>query len=266
MELKPLPIIIGMCILLVVAGGALWYVLTRPVSPAVVPTPLTKEEDLSPPQKYADSGAYYEITATYPKTAGIEKTAGKEADARAAAAMKFFIEQEAARFKDTNLSELTDEDIRVLGLGGDRRYTLDITYKKYVSPVASSYVYQLFTDTLGAHPNSYYRTFAFSSKTGDALRLEDLFMPSTDYLTVLSTLSREKLKKQMEAIGGVEPDKDMLEAGTTPDADNFQNFYFDGEDFVLIFPPYQVAPYVYGVQEVRIPTGELTQILRSEYR
>ncbi len=262
MEPKPLPIAIAVIILGIAAGG-LWYVLSRPTgNEPINPFPPSERTSGKPAeQTLKDSGQYYEITAKYPTSAGLTAR-----DALAASYMKTFVEQEAARFKDTNVSELTAEDIRIQGLGGDRRYTLDIGYTAYQSPVTTSFVYQMFADTLGAHPNTYYRTFTYDKKTGEGLALDAIFSPTAAYLEVLSMISREKLAIQMEKMGGVAPDKDMLEAGTTPDADNFQNFYLDGTDLVLVFPPYQVAAYVYGVQEVRIPRAELGNALQAQYR
>lgn len=267
MEPKPLPIAIAVIVLVVAAGG-LWYVLSRPTGNELVNPFPPSQGTLGEPteQTLKDSGQYYEITAKYPSSAGLTATAGAKEDALAVSSMKFFAEQEAARFKDTNVSSLTAEDIRIQGLGGDRQYALDIAYKAYRSPVAVSYVYLMYANTMGAHPNTYYRTFVFDAKTGEGLHLDDLFSPTADYLGVLSVLSREKLAVQMEKAGGVAPDADMLDAGTTPDADNFQNFYLEGADLVLIFPPYQVAPYVYGTQEVRIPRAELGNAFKVEFR
>lgn len=267
MEQKPLPIILAV-LLLLLASGALWYVLTRPAGNDMRnPFPTTSGEPAGGAQGLLeDSGQYYEITGRYPSSTTLTATAGAKQGALAVGYMKTFVEQEAARFKDTNISELTAEDIKIQELGGDRRYELDIEYTAYQSPVAVSYVYLMYANTMGAHPNTYYRTFVFDAKTGEGLHLDDIFSPTADYLGVLSVLSREKLAVQMEKAGGVAPDREMLDAGTTPDADNFQNFYLEGPDLVLIFPPYQVAAYVYGAQEVRIPRAELGNALKAEYR
>jgi hypothetical protein len=58
----------------------------------------------------------------------------------------------------------------------------------------------------------------------------------------------------------------MLSAGTTPEEKNFANFFLDNQEFVLLFPPYQVAPYAAGPQTLRIPLPELSNILKQEYR
>lgn len=263
MEPKPLPLLIAIIVLLLV-GGALWFVLTRnsDVPPPGSLNPSSGQVDTGTKQELHDSGDYYDITGTYPSSAGLSGSV----DALAVGYMKTFVEQESARFKDTNISELTAEDIQIQGLGGDRKYVLDIDYDFYSSPRTTSFVYHMYADTLGAHPNGYYRTFTFDRETGDGLALDDLFTPTTDYLSVVSTIVREKLPSIIKSYSGYDADPDMLLAGTSPDADNFQNFYLDGADLVIVFPPYQVGPYALGTQEVHIPRAELGNALRVEYR
>jgi Protein of unknown function (DUF3298) len=265
MEPKPLPIIIAVLVLIVAIAG-LWFVLTREstyVPPE--PAPIDGSQGVTK-QEIHDEGEYYEVSGSYPSSAGLTATAGAKEDALAVSYMKLFIEQELERFKDTNVNELSAQDIEIQGLGGDRRYTLDIDYDFYQSDETVSYVYHMYADTMGAHPNVYYRTFTFDRATGEGLALDDIFSPTADYLGVLSTLSREKLPLQLEALSGVAPDADMLAAGTTPDADNFQNFYLKGDAVVIIFPPYQIGPWVLGVQEVSLTRAELGSTLKAEYR
>lgn len=262
---KPIPVIIAVAVLLL-AGVGVFYVLTRPVgnpSPTLSGpgAPFTEQTET-----LSKKGTYYTIQATYPTTTRLVRTAGKSADNAAALILKNFVEQEAARFIDTNITGLKPEDIQVMGLGGERIYTLDIGFDAHEGGNTVSYVFHMYADTLGAHPNAYYRTFTFDAKTGEALTLEDLFVPGTPYLETLSKESRALLKVQMQKVSGEEPDVEMLQDGTTPDADNFQNFYLDGNDLVLMFPPYQAAPYVFGLQEARIPRTELVKTLRAEYR
>jgi hypothetical protein len=63
-----------------------------------------------------------------------------------------------------------------------------------------------------------------------------------------------------------ELDTSYIETGTTPDPNNFQIFYFEGDYLVIVFPPYQVGPWVLGTQTIRIPRSELSAELKAEYR
>jgi hypothetical protein len=264
MPTKPLPIIIAILVLLI-AGGALWFVLTRDASSLpgtnVTSTPQTATGDAV--KHIAEETDLYTVDAAYPASTALRTSAGAQADTEAVTAMKFFAEQEVARFKDNGqFDTMTEADKQMLGYGDGRKQALDITYKTYTAPKTVSYVYLIYVDTFGAHPNGYYRTFVFDKATGEGLHLDDIFTPSADYLGVLSMESRTKLKATL----GADAALDMLEAGTTPDADNFQNFYLSGGDLVLIFPPYQVGPYAIGTQEVRISRISLGNTLKAEYR
>ena len=61
-------------------------------------------------------------------------------------------------------------------------------------------------------------------------------------------------------------DVDYIRQGVTPEALNFQSYAIEGDALVLIFPPYQVAPYAAGTQEVSIPLSQLKEILKPAYQ
>jgi hypothetical protein len=263
MDTKTLPLAFA-AVILVLAGGILWFVLTRPSpegpGPSATSTP-SGAEKLS----VDDTGPYHDIHAYYPSKTPL---ASASTDASAVFVMKTFAESEAQRFRENNVEVLTQADIELFGVGEDRKYVLDADYDIHESPVTVSYVYHLYADTLGAHPNAYYRTFTFDLQSGEELHIDDLFM-TADYLDVLSNESRRILKAQIAEASAVpedELDTSMLDAGTTPFSDNFQNFYLEGNDLVIVFPPYQVGPWVLGTQEAHIPRSALGNTLKARYR
>lgn len=263
---KPLVVVLAI-IVLISAGLIFWFVHSHsaPAGPAPAATS-TAPAQASVKQHLTDKGQYYEADAAYPSTTALAASAGASADAAAVASMKAFEADQIAQFKkDAGLDALTPEDIQVQGLSADRQYALQIDYKVYSSPATLSYVYLIYEDTLGAHPNTYYRTFTFDKKTGAELGLQDIFA-SADYLSVLSNESRNRLPALLKARTSYDPDPDMLAAGTTADAANFQSFYLDGADFVIIFPPYQVAAYAAGTTELRIARSALGNTLKAELR
>ena len=262
---KPLPTVIAILILLVAAGG-IWFWLTQTPSGTGTTATSTPEGTVEK-QTIRDAGDYYDIEANYPATTPLKATAGARADAKAVEILHGFVAQEIANFKENSgLSSLTPEDIQVQGLGGDRKYALGVDYTIHTSPATVSYVFQMYQDTMGAHPNAYYRTFVFDKTMGDGLTLADVFSPTADYVGVLSNESRNRLPALLKARTGYDADPDMLAAGTTPDADNFQNFYLDGKDLVIIFPPYQIAAYAAGTTELHIPRAELGNAIVAKYR
>ncbi len=265
-------IIIGAVIAAALLLGLLvWYMATHP-APVYAPTTgvATSSNTGSAlgPGQVADSGPYYAIEGIYPNSTVLKQTASLAADAQAVGVMRAFVEGQAAEFKQQNVGNLTAEDIREQELGGDRKYTLDIEYQTYQSSYTVSYLFQLYADTMGAHPNTYYRSFTFDKKTGKELELANLFKPGADYLGRLSTISRAELpsiiaERTQQAVSDV--DTDDIKDGTKPEAASFQTFYLDGTNFVLFFPPYQIGPYVLGTTALPIPLSELDDVLKAEY-
>lgn len=258
-----LPVIVLVLVILALLG---WYMMSVP-APVHAPTTPSSPVAATEPVKIADTGAYYTVDATYPRTTALTASAGAQADQTAVATMKAYVEAQIGQFKkDGNFDNLTAEDVKMMRLD-ERKYALGIEYKTYESPSTISYVYQLFTDTLGAHPNTTYHTFTFNKKTGATLALADIFVAKAPYLQTLSEKSRAVLPgniARMEEVSVAEVNTDFIYSGTKPEKEAFQNFYFEDHNLVLLFPPYQVGPYVLGMVTLPLPTSELKD-LRPEY-
>jgi len=149
-----------------------------------------------------------------------------------------------------------------MGFDQGRKEKLNIVYMTAVSNRSISYIFTIYTDTFGAQGNLDFGTFTFDVKTGDRLKLGDIFMPGTNYLETLSLLSQSKLP----AVIGQRADTSTINKGTAPEENNFERFFLDTKELVLLFPPYQVAAYSEGPQTLRIPLTELSSILKPEYR
>jgi hypothetical protein len=98
----------------------------------------------------------------------------------------------------------------------------------------------------------------FDLSTGEGRILRDVFQAESAFLETISQLSRNALIASL----GESADTGMIDQGTTPYEDNFQAWYLDGDAFVILFPPYQVAPYSAGRQKVEIPLSELASVLK----
>jgi uncharacterized protein YecT (DUF1311 family) len=61
-------------------------------------------------------------------------------------------------------------------------------------------------------------------------------------------------------------DDDWLRTGAGPDWDNFKDFLLLPDRLVIRFPPYQVAAYAAGAQEVSLPLSELQGLMRTDWR
>jgi hypothetical protein len=249
-------------ILLLVLG--VWYVVLHP-APAKAPADgATTSSALVLPSQgpYADHAQYYDIAANYPTSTPLRTEASAAADENATALMRDWIAVTIAQFKsDGQYDSLTAEDARMRGFDAGRKNSLQIMYLIASSEHTVSYIYTVNADTGGAHGNTYFKTFVFDRITGDELFLGDLFRARTDYLTTLSDMSRSKLP----TVIGQYYDATFIKDGTEPKEDNFANFFFDGADFTLLFPPYQVAAYAQGPITLRIPSIQLKDILKTQY-
>lgn len=252
--------LMGVGAVVVVLAGIAAYALLRPL-PAKAPG--TADASNLPAEGYTEHAAYYDITAGYASSTPLLAKAGASADAAAVAAMKGFVSDTIAQFKtDGRFDSLTAQDIKVMGFDQGRKETLNIVYLIASSPRTVSYIFTIYEDTLGAHGNTFFHTFTFDTTTGASLALSDVFTPNASYLNTLSSLARTGLPR----IIGEGADTGMIASGTTPEDKNFENFFFDNKDFVVLFAPYQVASYAAGPQTLRIPISQISDILRPDYR
>lgn len=243
-----------------ILGLSLWYMATHP---APVRAPLTMEPET---RVETDQGPYHRITVEFPSNIVLPLASDSAAGGRVEGVMTQWLNETIATFKsESRVEELTPEEAEYLRLVDGRKYTLDITYEMYFSRTTQSYVFTLFQDTLGAHPLTFYKTFTFDASTGNEMVLADLFVPGSDYVGALSRISREKLPQIISDRQQSAANMDYLESGTTPDEMNFKTYVVDGNVLVLIFPPYQVGPYVLGTITLPIPFEELGDIVRPEY-
>lgn len=251
-----------------------WYMWTRPAprafAPGDVATTTPPAVVVGEPLHIVDNGQFYEIDVTYPSATPLNASAGPAADAAAVSAMKTFAEQQIDAFKENNgLTTMSAAEFAELTFGRDAKYAMNMEYKVYESPKTVSYVYSLYQDTMGAHPNTYYRTFTFDKASGESLHLDDLFAPGAPYLDRLSERTRADLPKIMAKMAEMtsdEVDHDYINSGTMPIADSFGNFALEGPNLLMIFPPYQVGPYVYGTITDPVPLSSLSSILNPKYR
>jgi len=246
-------------VLILVAGA--YYVVTRAL-PAENGPRVTQTATALPEQSpYKENAEYYTIAVNYPTTTPLTSV-NAAANKNALITMRNALGDMVASFKsDGNFSNLTPEDVKMMGFDQGRKESLNVKYLISSSINTVSYIYTVYQDTLGAHPNSAFRTFTFDTNTGTELKLGDVFTSDT-YLQKLSTIARAKLPG---IIGTEYADSSFINPGTTPEEQNFQNFFLDNKDFVVLFPPYQVGPYALGPQTLRIPISELKDILKPEF-
>jgi len=246
--------ILVVLLVFIAASAALWFFIVEKHEPTGTKPAATADAGYS-----EEHSPYYSLKVSYATSTPLAETKNETA----LALMKTSVKETIAQFKkDGNFDHLTPEDIQMMGFDQGRQWFLETTYATSSSTRTVSYIYETYEFTGGAHGNTAFTTFVFDRNTGNRLSLSDIFTPGSAYLDRLSALSRAKLP----AITGANSDASFIEPGTTADAKNFENFYFDGNTLVLVFPPYQVGPYALGVVHLSIPTKELSSVLKPEYQ
>lgn len=105
-----------------------------------------------------------------------------------------------------------------------------------------------------AHPYHTYHVLNMDVTTGKVLELKDIFKPGAKFLNVIASDAKKKLTEKLT-------DKWMIDEGTKPVAKNFKNWNLENDGLLITFEEYQVAPYVYGAQEIQIPYADLKNII-----
>ena len=141
-------------------------------------------------------------------------------------------------------------------------------------------------DTGGAHPMPVEAAFVFDRKAGKLITLDDLFADPDTARKALANFAHDALLKKFMA-NAPKPGESspaairewksnmtqMLGDGTKPTSVNYSVFVVRAgaasnaasPGLTLIFPPYQVAPYVYGTQTVDVPAGVFAKFLKPAY-
>ena len=136
-----------------------------------------------------------------------------------------------------------------------KKAMLEINFNNYEYNDYISYVFNIFVDSGGAHPNTYIFSISYNVQNGKIIKVADLIDMNKDILNILSTYSYNALKEN-EKIKEYKVEG-MLENGTFAKAENFKNFAFDKQGIKIFFEKYSVAPYVAGEFTVTVPYDKL---------
>jgi len=117
--------------------------------------------------------------------------------------------------------------------------------------------FTMFSNISGmAHPMTNDSSFNYSTISTGQLELKDLFREESEYLKFISAYSQKELEAYAYSQGN-ENIFDMIKLGTSPDANNFKVWNIKNDSLSITFNPYQAAPYVFGIQEVKISLSEM---------
>lgn len=111
-------------------------------------------------------------------------------------------------------------------------------------------------DTGGAHPNHGVHTLILDAE-GKELDYGDLFLKTDGLWKFLSEYARTALRPELKEYWRNDPS--LIQQGLAPKADSFKYFVVTPQGLTLIFPEYQVAPYVAGGQHCDVPLKALAK-------
>jgi hypothetical protein len=178
-------------------------------------------------------------------------------------------------------------DPKALPEFANRQFELQLDFKLVAQTPAFLSVRETgMADTGGAHPNPVEAAFVFDRKAGKLIALDDLFADADAARRALANFAHDALLKKLMANapkpGDGSPEAirewkvntaQMLDDGTKPTTVNYSVFVVragatadaPSPGLTLVFPPYQVAPYVYGTQRVEVPASVFTKLLKPAY-
>jgi uncharacterized protein YecT (DUF1311 family) len=186
----------------------------------------------------------YRIAFAYPRTghAAIDATIEEWVNARASA----FVEE--AKDGPTPVGPWWAELEFEVGRNDADAFSVLFVYRTY---------------TAGPHPNRNFEAFHFLMPDGVDVEFAELFTAAGVKRT--SDLAIAQLKRDL--LGPQQMSDDAwIRNGAGPNARNFCNFVLKRDELVLHFDPYQVAAYVVGEREVRIPRAKLEGAFRADPR
>ncbi len=200
---------------------------------------------------------HYKVSATYPQVdfgpdalmgvRGIAQDINNSLDAIVKGIVRDFVKQ---------VSEMPEKTVD--GAGS----SLTITSRGWVSNgTLLSVELTTFNNVAGmAHPMKTITTFNFLDDGQGPLSVSDLFLSNSDFLNYISNYCINNLRTYAQKEGYTNID-DMITGGASPDMKNFTEWTIGNDSLNIIFNPYQVAPYVFGIQTVSIPLTGMINML-----
>jgi uncharacterized protein YecT (DUF1311 family) len=148
----------------------------------------------------------------------------------------------------------------------EHRYMMETTYEVARNDGHMfSVVFTIYADTGGAHPNTDYETFNFLLPDGALVLLPEI-VDGPRGIARISQLAVARLLHDIGSGPDALSDKDSITSGAGPLAGNFRDFVWLPDALRIYFPPYQVAAYAAGPQQVTIPVNALRDVIRGNWR
>lgn len=140
--------------------------------------------------------------------------------------------------------------------------TLEINYTViYKNNGIVSITFDTFSDIrCMAHPMTYINSFNYSYTGKGLFIIENIFLNSSEGLSYISSYCIKELKEKVRK-DGMENINDMIESGASAKPENFKVFTVSEAGLTIIFPLYQVGPYIMGIQKINIPWNSMKKLI-----
>ncbi len=141
--------------------------------------------------------------------------------------------------------------------------SFDVTYEE-MGQSPSGNIWGLKINFMGyldgaAHPYHYSITVNYDLTQGRDLTLDDLFLPNSSYLQVISDECKRQLTERQIGF-----DSDVFSTGADPLPENYKFWNVTKDGLIITFSEYQVAPYAAGPQVVPVPFSLLKDVLNPQ--
>lgn len=103
-------------------------------------------------------------------------------------------------------------------------------------------------------PYHHFAVLNYNLDTSKPIELNELFIPDSHYLNLLSQYSRNILFNKLT-------NKTMIAAGTAPVSENFSNWNIKPNGLIITFNENQAAPSVFGAQTILVPYSVLSEVI-----
>lgn len=218
---------------------------------------INQSHKITPKKQHEESAdLYYSIDVTYPQITGKELTEGEQQFNQR---ITNIVNKEMEDFKNSvkrDIPHMQTLPVTVRKNNFQIDYDIDLIHQ--LSLVSVRLTIQSM-QAGRAHPYRTHKVLNFDLINNKELALSDLFKPKVNYLQTLASYSNKKLNQTVQ-----EKDKWMIEEGAKPLAKNYKHWNIAKNAILITFDEYQVAPYVYGPQEVEIPYSELQALLSPQ--
>jgi len=211
----------------------------KPRTPAIETVTVASEDPL------------YSFDAQYPAFSGLSDTRTENG---LNAAVKTYVDGAMQSFRQETAGDAGSGNTTI---PEDMKNSFVMRYEvELFTPDLASIRFEISTYATDAtHQFDSTSAFNYDIRTGNPLGLGDMFLPDSGYLETLSAYATNALldefKDEQDAVGP------MIQEGAGPDPENYQNIFLTKDGLLIVFDPYQVAPYAAGTIEVTVPYSEI---------